>query len=837
MKKDLLGEGPQQPPEPPGPQEELYEVNPDNPYSANNIREAMKEIAAERGIEAIPIVPTHLYVRFLPQDSSQYDMLLDSLHLDLFAYPLDRMLTREEIKTYETDVSESRPYPWQYTKVPPDFVFPSEVRYQFLDSAVVYSFTPDENGPLPDGPMSPDLWAAVLDRAMGIPADSLPATRSATVYWYPQVKLTYHDDLTNKTVPLEGVKVRVSHLLHWDSGWTDANGIARDFGSFRYTGQHNIIWEDKYWALRDGNFGEMKSWIYEGRGPCDCFIDSRNSYWAKDAFFAAVHRACRAVYYDRPFGVTVPPSVTIGCHYDKPKSSSGITFPTVEPWPWPKIRVFRIVDGSTMPNFHVTSTTFHELGHVMHEKAVGTPTFTVSGGKVQESYSNAVEFAFMRYLYPDKIPDWIRKCINENDYTCVGAALQSSGITLKQLESALHNIWSLNYAAWTCWRNNIRALNVIPAPVVDMFFAHPYKDWWKVDFRKLPEGLATTYVNVATTYKVPVDMPSDVTVADWILTDGSGQLSIAQDKQKATLTCTTMGPRAITVRLKLLDGDTVAFTRRIEVTPSAYITGPASLNVGDLGTFTLNNYDAVYQPIDRWIFKEMPNDLNAVQVISRNGNKVSLYPCKGSGNMTLCAQIKNNYGGYGSVAEFPITVPAGASIVPFYACQYYTYPHDIQYVNNTGAFVGYTQLGIDDTRSFYAFSSEPSPVKKYGGLFGTGWAAVLKYAFYNGFAYSTYSNYDRHPKNFQNFGTAFYLSIYSDTHKTPLYLIEEYTVDNKRIVRGISYLTSENKATYRYVTDWDRFAGFLWKTGDKDWTELINYGIMGYAYKPGLTQN
>ncbi|MDR0511377.1 MAG: hypothetical protein LBH06_09840 [Rikenellaceae bacterium] len=247
-------------------------------------------------------------------------------------------------------------------------------------------------------------------------------------------------------------------------------------------------------------------------------------------------------------------------------------------------------------------------------------------------------------------------------------------------------------------------------------------------------------------------------------------------------------------------------------------------------------------PIDRWVFKEMPNDLNAVQVISRNGNKVSLYPCKGSGNMTLCAQIKNNYGGYGSVAEFPITVPAGASIVPFYACQYYTYHHDIQYVNDTEDCESYTHLGMDDPRSFYAFKSEPPPVKQsglWGVLFGTGWKSFQKSTFYNGYAYLPDSYTYIHPPrdNFQDLGVEFYLSRYSGTHKIPLYLIEEYRVENEQIVMGISYLTSENKVAYRHVTSWVWNWWGTKKLRDRNYTELVNRGIMGYAYKPGLTQN
>ncbi|MDR0511375.1 MAG: hypothetical protein LBH06_09830 [Rikenellaceae bacterium] len=43
----------------------------------------------------------------------------------------------------------------------------------------------------------------------------------------PPVK--YYDDLADRTIPLEGVKVRVSHLLHWEDRMTDAEGAARDW--------------------------------------------------------------------------------------------------------------------------------------------------------------------------------------------------------------------------------------------------------------------------------------------------------------------------------------------------------------------------------------------------------------------------------------------------------------------------------------------------------------------------------------------------------------------------------------------------------------------------------
>lgn len=63
-------------------------VPPGNPYSLANVRKAYAEIMAEAGIEADTLKASHLYVRFLPQDTGHLYILLDSLNLELFDYPL-----------------------------------------------------------------------------------------------------------------------------------------------------------------------------------------------------------------------------------------------------------------------------------------------------------------------------------------------------------------------------------------------------------------------------------------------------------------------------------------------------------------------------------------------------------------------------------------------------------------------------------------------------------------------------------------------------------------------------------------------------------------------------
>ncbi len=60
-----------------------------NPYSVEIMREAQRKLAVTRPeAEAVEITVTDLYVRILPQDAAQLDILKNELGLELFDYPL-----------------------------------------------------------------------------------------------------------------------------------------------------------------------------------------------------------------------------------------------------------------------------------------------------------------------------------------------------------------------------------------------------------------------------------------------------------------------------------------------------------------------------------------------------------------------------------------------------------------------------------------------------------------------------------------------------------------------------------------------------------------------------
>ena len=99
-----------------------------NPYSLS----VMQSVYDNYSLEQVELEPTDLYVRFMPQDSTQFHFLLYESGLELFDYPLDVDLTDAEIDSLETAETEYS-FNWLYTTVKPDYDFPAEMTYEILD--------------------------------------------------------------------------------------------------------------------------------------------------------------------------------------------------------------------------------------------------------------------------------------------------------------------------------------------------------------------------------------------------------------------------------------------------------------------------------------------------------------------------------------------------------------------------------------------------------------------------------------------------------------------------------------------------------------------------------
>ena len=117
-----------------------------NPYSIENMTTAYDSLVADSvfniGDPSNILAPTHLYVRFLPEDSTEFNALIDDETLALFDYPLDYEIEQRGIYYHDPTIPEDE-CTWLYTVVPIDYSFPTNITYQILDSCII----PEENTP------------------------------------------------------------------------------------------------------------------------------------------------------------------------------------------------------------------------------------------------------------------------------------------------------------------------------------------------------------------------------------------------------------------------------------------------------------------------------------------------------------------------------------------------------------------------------------------------------------------------------------------------------------------------------------------------------------------
>lgn len=789
----------------------------DNPYALANVQKAMDQVSVEMGQPLTTLNPTHFYVRFLPKDSTEYTRLLDSTDLMLFSYPLDRELTDEEVEFFEKDTTNTYGYPWQYTKVPTDYVFPDGIIHEVLDEVVVETFSENDINTGVTNNLSEDVWERVIIKSMKLPDETIQMRASYT--WRPYASVRYVDDFSNQTIPLVGVRVRCHHLLHFERCYTDANGEATSLGSFKKPARYKIFWEDsKYWDIRDGFLWQAKTKGPNVTGRWELVISGDT----EDAMFAAIHRACRAVFYDKPFGITTPKRgrIKLCAYFTKDVEKNG-DFSNVLGALIPDIRIFRKNEGDTRKRWQMTSTALHELGHASHHRAVidlsgsnRLEDYVFASDKLKDSWARGIEFAYMDWLYPDQVihirPEYF------DDYTGIVEGLLNQGLTLRQIEKTV-----VGKRHWPEWKPAVKALGTIDDVIVDMIFENPY-EFWAANFKDLIIGTSQIYTNTDITYSLPLkdNLPKEITVNEWSVT-GDGYTILEENKAQRSikLKFNTLGERTLTARIKLLDGTTYAVHKKIRVTSRGTINGASNPHTGVASTYRLSNYSGT---VDKWEFTGITS--RNYWVVSTTSNSVTVVfktPC----TTTIKAKIQNS-----ELAAKTLKIPNDIAITPFIAYKNKDWPYDFWLNNTTGSPPPFT-VSQNGSRTL-----EPTTSKQHFMTYATRPTSshpnhsYLKPLYENGFHNGKYAYDLRTYPEFTQYGVKAWIFNSQRPGTVPLYLVEDSEFKDKKRVYTISYLTQENLGVWRKVTSW--YWNWLGtrKKGDRNWTERKNFGVMGYVY-------
>ena len=100
----------------------------DNPYTTENAREAFSALYPTKSRDVVQT--TDLYVRFLPADQEEFDML-ESMGVEMLDHPMDYEIIAEGDYYHDPSVGDDS-ITWQYAVVDKDFRFP-DIRYEIID--------------------------------------------------------------------------------------------------------------------------------------------------------------------------------------------------------------------------------------------------------------------------------------------------------------------------------------------------------------------------------------------------------------------------------------------------------------------------------------------------------------------------------------------------------------------------------------------------------------------------------------------------------------------------------------------------------------------------------
>lgn len=369
---------------------------PEDPYAIHNILKAYSSLkATEPSTPSLEISSNHVYLRFLPKNDTESELLQSDTTLILFDKPLDRELSDE---TESSNDTYDTPYCWQYCVVPAGKKLPP-VHHELLYEVFIPSgkeYTAKSN--------AEDLSAffdALVDESMRLTgnyndegAASYPESRSSRGRWTPGGRIRVWDDLLCQFIPLQHASVHARFFTRIETALTDEEGYFQT-SSFKHKVHYSIKWENSLFTIRNGKF--LQAWFNGPHQKGDWNLDIKGG---KSEMFATIHRAAYKSFYGENLGLGRP-TLRIGgrtkiCYMDDNGTgvflgdwSAGGLLPDIKIWG---------NEGNRATN-NIFATVTHELGHQSHSQFVGNMKYIRTSKIIRESWAEAVEWSLTNDEY------------------------------------------------------------------------------------------------------------------------------------------------------------------------------------------------------------------------------------------------------------------------------------------------------------------------------------------------------------------------------------------------------------------------------------------------------
>ena len=211
----------------------------EDPYTVENMTKALNSVYPTKA-SRVPVTPTHYYLRFLPKNKLEYQ-ILESLELDLYDHPLDYEIVREGDWYHDPEVPVGK-ITWQYAVVPKDENLPRFVRYEILDECYI----PDEDmqTKAEDG----INWAAVEREAFRLTGNGDLLDTSLTKGSggsMPAGRITIVDEVRGgEAEGVRGVRVACNSFVKTANAFTDEQGCYRITRSFSGKPRYRLVYKN-----------------------------------------------------------------------------------------------------------------------------------------------------------------------------------------------------------------------------------------------------------------------------------------------------------------------------------------------------------------------------------------------------------------------------------------------------------------------------------------------------------------------------------------------------------------------------------------------------------------
>ncbi len=210
----------------------------ENPYTTENITKALHSLYPTKA-DRVDVKATNLYVRFLPADENEFEML-KGLTTDLMDHPLDFDVVVEGDWYHDPEIEEGN-VTWQYAVVPPDFEFP-DIRHEIIDECYIAENDPATRSDGID-------WEAVEKEAYKLTGNadmiSEQLTKAPKVKASGRMTIVDEDYCGGKPIGISGVRVSCNSFVKFSNAYTDRDGYYEMDKSFSSKLRYRLVFRNE----------------------------------------------------------------------------------------------------------------------------------------------------------------------------------------------------------------------------------------------------------------------------------------------------------------------------------------------------------------------------------------------------------------------------------------------------------------------------------------------------------------------------------------------------------------------------------------------------------------